>query len=681
MAKLSVDKALLKAKSHSAKGEILEAQNLYETILQIFPKNKRAQKGIMALKKAKPSISTQDAPAEIMKHLNSLYNQNQLAEVIKQATPLTRQYPKAFLIWNILGAAAAQTREFDKAIISFEKAISLKPNYADAHNNLGNVLKEQGRLVEAIDSFNKAILLRPNYAEAYKNIGNALKQIQFNQPNTELQNTIISLLDQRNSISPKDIATAAISLLKLEPSLKKNLQESKINKTTQSLRQTVLELSNLSLLLKLMSVCPLTDLRLEKLLKDIRAGILLGLANFEDSPDLFQFQTALALQCFTNEYIYDECENEKKAVELLEVSIEQSLLKGKQPSSQAILCLASYRPLNKYKWCGLLVGNNQIHQVLTRQVKEPLEELQIKSNIFILGAVNDDISVKVRAQYEEHPYPRWVKIGLPLTPEPINKIAAKSRIKLFDDTICNKSAPNILIAGCGTGQHPISTAVRFKNSHVLAIDLSLSSLAYAQRKTEELGVTNIDYMRADILSLRKLKKQFDIIESVGVLHHMRDPMAGWQVLVDCLKDGGLLKVGLYSDLARREIIEIRKDINQSGIGSTDAEMKSFRKALISEKKDYFQRVKSSRDFYSMSELRDLIFHVQEHRFTIPQIKDCLNKLGLRFCGFNTKGLIEQFCKSNTAEWDLYDLDKWQTFEVSNPNSFAGMYQFWCQKIT
>ena len=83
----------------------------------------------------------------------------------------------------------------------------------------------------------------------------------------------------------------------------------------------------------------------------------------------------------------------------------------------------------------------------------------------------------------------------------------------------------------------------------------------------------------------------------------------------------------------------------------------------------------------MSELRDLIFHVQEHRFTIPQIKDCLDKLGLRFCGFNTKGLIEQFCKSNTAEWDLYDLDKWQTFEVSNPNSFAGMYQFWCQKIT
>ena len=680
MAKLSVDKALLKAKSHSAKGEILEAQNLYETILQMFPKNKRAQKGIMALKKAKQSISTQGVPAEIIKHLNSLYNQNQLAEVIKQATPLTRQYPKAFLIWNILGAAAAQTGKFNKAIISFEKAISLKPNYADAHNNLGNVLKEQGRLVEAIYSFNKAILLRPNHAEAYKNIGNALKQIQFNQPNTELQNTIISLLDQRNSVSPKDIATAAISLLKLEPNLKKNLQEAKITRTTQSLRRVVLELSNLSLLLKLMSVCPLPDLRLEKLLKEIREGILLGLSNCEDLPDLIPFQAALANQCFSNEYIYDQSENEKKAVELLEISIEQSLLKGSQPSPQTILCLASYRPLHKYKWCRLLASNNHINEVITRQVVEPLKELQLKSNIRVLEPINNKISLKVSEQYESHPYPRWVKTGLPLNPEPIRNVFARSRIEPFDKSVFNISAPSILVAGCGTGQHSISTAVRFKNSKVLAIDLSLSSLAYAQRKTEELGLKNVEYLNADILSLKKLKKQFDIIECIGVLHHMSNPMVGWQMLVDCLNKRGLLKIGLYSELARKEVIEIRKKLSRSDIKLTDDYMKSFRKALIVKENDHIKRIKFAHDFYSLSELRDLLFHVQEHRFTIPQIKACLDKLNLRFCGFTKKALVQKFKKSNAASQDLFDLDKWQIFEVSNPNSFEGMYEFWCQKI-
>ena len=59
-------------------------------------------------------------------------------------------------------------------------------------------------------------------------------------------------------------------------------------------------------------------------------------------------------------------------------------------------------------------------------------------------------------------------------------------------------------------------------------------MAYAKRKTVELGVKNIEYMQADILDLAKLNKQFDIIESAGVLHHMNDPMAGWKILTDCL---------------------------------------------------------------------------------------------------------------------------------------------------
>ena len=53
-----------------------------------------------------------------------------------------------------------------------------------------------------------------------------------------------------------------------------------------------------------------------------------------------------------------------------------------------------------------------------------------------------------------------------------------------------------------------------------AVDLSFSSLAYAKRKTDELGSVNIDYLQADILNLRQMGKEFDIIESAGVLHHM-----------------------------------------------------------------------------------------------------------------------------------------------------------------
>ena len=73
--------------------------------------------------------------------------------------------------------------------------------------------------------------------------------------------------------------------------------------------------------------------------------------------------------------------------------------------------------------------------------------------------------------------------------------------------------------------------------------------------------------------------------------------------------------------------------------------------------------------------------MQEHRFTIPQIKDCLSKLGLKFCGFESDKMVKNFKLTNTGTDDPYDLDKWDLYEKDNPRAFGGMYQFWCQKVT
>ena len=86
------------------------------------------------------------------------------------------------------------------------------------------------------------------------------------------------------------------------------------------------------------------------------------------------------------------------------------------------------------------------------------------------------------------------------------------------------------------------------------------------------------------------------------------------------------------------------------------------------------------DFYNRSAFRDLLFHVQELRFTIPQIEASLDSLGLVFCGFANESIVQKFKMSgNPAENDLYDLEKWDTFEKENPSIFSGMYHFWCQK--
>ena len=157
-------------------------------------------------------------------------------------------------------------------------------------------------------------------------------------------------------------------------------------------------------------------------------------------------------------------------------------------------------------------------------------------------------------------------------------------------------------------------------------------------------------------------------------------MKGWQVLTDCLKPGGLMKIGLYSELARKPHIEIRNEISQQDIGSGDATIKEFRDLIIKSNEDQHKLIRLHFDFYSLSELRDLLFHVQEHRFTIPIIKDRLNKLKLKFCGFESSKIVQNFKLTNKHKEDPYDLDKWQAYEEANPRSFSGMYQFWCQKV-
>ena len=237
----------------------------------------------------------------------------------------------------------------------------------------------------------------------------------------------------------------------------------------------------------------------------------------------------------------------------------------------------------------------------------------------------------------------------------------------------------ILVAGCGTGRQSIETASRFMNCHVTAVDLSRASLAYAKRETEARGFNNIDYWQADILNLELLDKDFDIVESVGVLHHMRDPLAGWRVLLSLLRHKGLMKIGLYSELGRRHIALAREEIATLGIGAAGADIRQFRQSVVESQNDNHKKFVLANDFFNLSMVRDLIFHVQEHRFTLPRVQSHLTELGLKFCGFENNDAVAQFRLAFGREGDLYDLKLWHELEEDNPDMFAGMYQFWCQK--
>ena len=595
----------------------------------------------------------------------------------KKAITLKPDFAEAY---NNLGITLQQLGKLEEAEICCRKAIVLKPDLTTAYLNMGVILMGKGDLGAAINSFIEALKIKPDNPGAYANLAIALSGTVFIEPNPDIREIITSILDHKTYVRPRDISKATISLLKLEPVIKTVSNMHSAEELRLSLQTAISGLSQIPLLLKFMSVCPIADLELEALLTDIRSALLASISEITGSSEFLRFQSALALQCFTNEYVYVQTYKETKALETLEIVVKESLLKRAQPSPQAIFCLAAYKALHDYEWSDLLTVTADIEDVFTRQVIEPKQETSLKSDIPILQEITDKVSSKVREQYETNPYPRWVSLGLPLKPASVSLLAKRLELRVFDPEINDVANPNILIAGCGTGQQSIGTAARFKNSTVLAVDISLASLAYAKRRTQELSFRNIDYMQADILGLGKLERQFDIVASSGVLHHMDDPMAGWKVLTDCLKPGGLMKIGLYSELARQGITKMREEIDLSGIGSSDDAIRIFRTKVINSDEDSHKSILKISDFYSLSELRDLLFHVQEHRFTLPEIQGCLSDLGLKFCGFSSENIVRNFNLTNTAPDDLYDLGKWHAYEDANPNTFIAMYQFWCQKV-
>jgi ubiquinone/menaquinone biosynthesis C-methylase UbiE len=310
-----------------------------------------------------------------------------------------------------------------------------------------------------------------------------------------------------------------------------------------------------------------------------------------------------------------------------------------------------------------------------QQLREPLEEARDRGSIPALTAVDDNVSLQVMQQYEENPYPRWM----------INPLAVLREDYEMQGEAAGDHDPgpatHILVAGCGTGRHAFQVALRAPDARVLAVDISLPSLAYARRKTREEGPRNIEYAQADILKLGAIGRSFDRIEAVGVLHHLAQPDAGWRVLLSLLRPGGEMRVGLYSETARRSVVEARAFIAQRAFRPTLEDIRICRQEILRDD-DRWKRLTASADFYSASGCRDLLFNVMEHRFTIPRIKTFLTEQGLSFLGFDLEPeTMDVFQMRFPDAGARTDLDSWQAFESDNPQTFRYMYVLRCARIS
>jgi hypothetical protein len=140
-------------------------------------------------------------------------------------------------------------------------------------------------------------------------------------------------------------------------------------------------------------------------------------------------------------------------------------------------------------------------------------------------------------------------------------------------------------------------------------------------------------------------------------------------------------VALYSELARQCVTTVRAFIAERGYRRTADDIRRFRQDLT--RLDHglpLESLLTSPDFFSTSGCRDLLFHAQEHRLTIPQIKSFLHDNNLKLLGFVLDANVLEHLHRRFPDIDAStDLDFLHVYETENPQTFAMMYHFWMQK--
>lgn len=429
------------------------------------------------------------------------------------------------------------------------------------------------------------------------------------------------------------------------------------------------------------------DAALERWLTFLRASVLRFAQRDESDVDaaILAFCASLARQCFINEYVFAVSDDERMLLEQLQASVTEALSRGAVVAPMRLLALAMYRPLNEIAGAQALASRSwpkPIDDVVTQQVREPEQERALRGTIPRLTPIAEGVTAQVRAQYEENPYPRWASLAAP--PWPLVTLDDHLR-RLFPSTPFvppdHGDHLDILVAGCGTGRHALELAQSYRGARVLAVDLSLASLASAKRRMPQRLSGAIEFAQADIMALGSIGRSFDMINVGGVLHHMPDPWGGWRELIKLLRPNGLMQVGLYSAHARRDVVTARKIIAERGYQATSEDIRRLRHDLVTSA-DKFSFMELD-DFFTVSTCRDLLFHVHEVQVTIPEIAAFLDANGLKFVGFDFGDPQRQEHYRNLFArngWSLGNLERWDEFERQNPALFAGMYIFWVQKV-
>ncbi len=242
---------------------------------------------------------------------------------------------------------------------------------------------------------------------------------------------------------------------------------------------------------------------------------------------------------------------------------------------------------------------------------------------------------RVRDLYEHYPYPPpEQKLGFPM-------LAALDYVRcVLWPRRASLQGLRVLDAGCGTGHVAVEIASRHPDVEVVGLDLSTASLAMARRRAERAGVTgNLTFQQGaleDLAALGLGERRFDYIVSSGVLHHLADPVAGARALSAHLAPDGAIGLMVYAPHGRRGVYILQELLRRlAGTRSLPEQISVARAILKGLPANHPFRAKdfADQDWGGDAGLVDLLLHVQDRSFTIPELRQMLTDAGLQIARF------------------------------------------------
>lgn len=243
----------------------------------------------------------------------------------------------------------------------------------------------------------------------------------------------------------------------------------------------------------------------------------------------------------------------------------------------------------------------------------------------------------------------------------------------------------ILDAGCGTGSGTDYLIHLNPEAEIVAIDLSQKALEIAQERCKRSGVIAkhskpVTFHHLKLEAATQLPGEFDLINCVGVLHHLPEPKKGIQALAQKLAPGGLFHIFVYAELGRWEISLMQKAIaliQGDKIGEYQDGVKVGR-AIFASLPENNRILQQEQQRWSLENHRDEAFadmyvHPQEIDYNIDTLFDLIAASGLEFVGFsnpqywNLARLIGKSPELIARAKNLSDREYYRLIELLDPS--------------